>query len=245
MLFVLKTGIPWEELPDRIGKPNSIWKGYDRWCPVRLGASVSGDRRTRTGRRTGRSADRFDQHQSPPVASIGRRLADKKRRGQRTTLRRTTLLWLFSWRADAQSSRRDWQERTARHLSTDGRSTRRCSPLCILIGRGQLLKDFERGEVETIVVDATYDSDAIRQRARQLRARVCIKPNAGRQKKKRDNRTIYKHRNLIERFFGKIKRCRPIATRYEKNQQTSPASSASQHWSQTSSECPYDLVAGR
>ncbi|MBL6707332.1 MAG: transposase [Planctomycetaceae bacterium] len=43
-----------------------------------------------------------------------------------------------------------------------------------------------------------------------------MKPNAGRKKKKRYNRTVYKHRNLIERFFGRIKRRRRIATRYEK-----------------------------
>ena len=80
----------------------------------------------------------------------------------------------------------------------------------------QLLEDFSRGEVGTIIADAAYDSDAIRRCARQLRAKVCIKPNLRRKKKKRYNRTVYKHRNLIERFFGRIKRCRRIATRYEK-----------------------------
>lgn len=32
VLFVLKTGIPWEDLPERYGKPNSVWKRFDRWC---------------------------------------------------------------------------------------------------------------------------------------------------------------------------------------------------------------------
>lgn len=32
VLFVLKTGIPWEDLPSRFGKPNSVWKRFDRWC---------------------------------------------------------------------------------------------------------------------------------------------------------------------------------------------------------------------
>ena len=32
VLFVLKTGIPWDDLPGRYGKPNSVWKRYDRWC---------------------------------------------------------------------------------------------------------------------------------------------------------------------------------------------------------------------
>lgn len=68
----------------------------------------------------------------------------------------------------------------------------------------------------TIVADAAYDSDAIRQRARQLQSKVCIKPHTRRKKKKRYNKTVYKHRNLIERFFGRMKRCRRIATRYDK-----------------------------
>ena len=32
VLFVLKTGIPWDDLPERYGKPNSVWKRFDRWC---------------------------------------------------------------------------------------------------------------------------------------------------------------------------------------------------------------------
>ena len=32
VLFVLKTGIPWSDLPDRYGNPNSVWKRFDRWC---------------------------------------------------------------------------------------------------------------------------------------------------------------------------------------------------------------------
>lgn len=32
VLYVLKTGVPWEDLPERFGKPNSVWKRYDRWC---------------------------------------------------------------------------------------------------------------------------------------------------------------------------------------------------------------------
>jgi len=32
VLFVLKTGIPWEDLPARYGKSNTVWKRFDRWC---------------------------------------------------------------------------------------------------------------------------------------------------------------------------------------------------------------------
>ena len=32
VLFVLKTGIPWADLPARYGKHNTLWKRFDRWC---------------------------------------------------------------------------------------------------------------------------------------------------------------------------------------------------------------------
>jgi transposase len=32
VIFALKTGIPWSDLPERYGKPNTVWKRYDRWC---------------------------------------------------------------------------------------------------------------------------------------------------------------------------------------------------------------------
>ena len=32
VLYVLKTGIPWEDLPARYGKSNTVWKRFDRWC---------------------------------------------------------------------------------------------------------------------------------------------------------------------------------------------------------------------
>ena len=80
----------------------------------------------------------------------------------------------------------------------------------------RLLGEWERGDLGTIVADTAYDSDAIRQRGKQLKAKVCIKPNPSRNVKKRYDKAVYKHRNQIERFFGRIKRCRRIATRYEK-----------------------------
>jgi transposase len=32
VLFVLKTGIPWEDLPARYGKHDTARKRFDRWC---------------------------------------------------------------------------------------------------------------------------------------------------------------------------------------------------------------------
>ena len=67
-----------------------------------------------------------------------------------------------------------------------------------------------------VLADAAYDSDAIRRCVRKMKAKACIKPNPTRKRKKRYDRRRYKHRNVIERFFRRIKQCRRVATRYEK-----------------------------
>jgi len=32
VLYVARTGIPWEDLPARFGKYNSVWRRFDRWA---------------------------------------------------------------------------------------------------------------------------------------------------------------------------------------------------------------------
>lgn len=79
-----------------------------------------------------------------------------------------------------------------------------------------LLNQIVPGTVGHVVADAAYDSNAIREQSRNLKAKVCIRPNPTRKQKKRYDKQRYKHRNVIERFFCRIKRCRRVATRYEK-----------------------------
>jgi len=31
ILYMARTGIPWNDLPARFGKPNTLWKRFDRW----------------------------------------------------------------------------------------------------------------------------------------------------------------------------------------------------------------------
>jgi transposase len=32
VLYVAKTGIPWRDLPERLGNWNSVWRRFDRWA---------------------------------------------------------------------------------------------------------------------------------------------------------------------------------------------------------------------
>jgi transposase len=67
-----------------------------------------------------------------------------------------------------------------------------------------------------LLADRGYDSDALRLElaARGARANVKLTPN--RVKLPPFNKRLYRQRNLIERFFNKLKHFRAVATRYDK-----------------------------
>ena len=67
-----------------------------------------------------------------------------------------------------------------------------------------------------LLADKAYDADALRERIEQRGATASIPPKANRRNPPAFDAELYKQRNLIERFFNKIKHFRPIATRYEK-----------------------------
>jgi putative transposase len=67
VLYVLKTGIPWADLPERLGKPHTVWKRYDRWCAAGVWqAGGPGIRRLGPDRRSRRGATGFDEREGPP-----------------------------------------------------------------------------------------------------------------------------------------------------------------------------------
>lgn len=67
-----------------------------------------------------------------------------------------------------------------------------------------------------VVADAAYDSEAVREQIRASGGADCIKPHSVRKEQRTYDAERYKHRNVIERFFGAIKRFRRVATRYDK-----------------------------
>jgi transposase len=68
----------------------------------------------------------------------------------------------------------------------------------------------------TLLADRGYDADLIREFARQKGAWANIPPKRNRIEPICFSACLYRARNLVERFFNKIKQCRRIATRYDK-----------------------------
>ena len=63
--------------------------------------------------------------------------------------------------------------------------------------------------------DKGYDSDPLRKNIRRLGAKPIIPARKGIRRRRYD-RTKYKLRNVVERFFNRVKHYRRVATRYEK-----------------------------
>lgn len=104
------------------------------------------------------------------------------------------------------------------HAATDALG----NPIRLLFGPGQrnditkaheLIEGFEP---EAVIADKGYDADHLRQAVEASEAEPVIPPKSNRKNPPDYDRALYKERNLVERFFNKLKQFRRVATRYDK-----------------------------
>ena len=97
-------------------------------------------------------------------------------------------------------------------------------PILLKITEGQahdgrsardMLCDLAQGDV--LLGDRAYDSDELRQSAAEKGAWANIKPMPNRVNVPAFSAFLYRYRNLVERFFSKLKHFRAVATRFEKH----------------------------
>ena len=67
-----------------------------------------------------------------------------------------------------------------------------------------------------MIADKAYDTDAILDLIATAGATAVIPSKSNRKSPRSLDRETYKTRNLVERFFGRIKEFRRVATRYDK-----------------------------
>lgn len=71
-------------------------------------------------------------------------------------------------------------------------------------------------QVGAVLEDKGYDSNAFLKYIDSLEAETVIPPKKNRLDQREFSRELYKDRNTIERFIGRIKHYRRVATRYER-----------------------------
>ena len=74
----------------------------------------------------------------------------------------------------------------------------------------------ENADPDALIGDKAYDSDPFVDTLTQRAITPVIPPKANRKTQRACDFTLYCERNLVERFFNKLKHFRAIATRYDK-----------------------------
>jgi len=96
-------------------------------------------------------------------------------------------------------------------------------PIAIKLTEGQAHDDRSAADMldgvlagQILLADRAYDSNALRDTMTARGAWANIRPMAHRIELPAFSSFLYRYRNLVERFFNKLKHFRAIATRYEK-----------------------------
>jgi putative transposase len=71
-------------------------------------------------------------------------------------------------------------------------------------------------KAEAMIADKGYDADHLREAVLERGAEPVIPSKANRRAPLPYDKALYKERNLVERFFNKLKQFRRVATRYDK-----------------------------
>ena len=77
-----------------------------------------------------------------------------------------------------------------------------------------LLDDLRPGAI--VIGDRAYDSNALLALVAEAGGQTCIPTPSYRKEQRAIDPALYRQRNLVERFFNKLKHFRRIATRYDK-----------------------------
>jgi len=200
MLYILRTGIGWRDLPTWFGNWKSVYSRFRRWSQTCLWSDVMKALARRFADPEWLMVDativRIHQHGSGPRGGQEAQAMGASRGGLTTKI----------------------------HALCDSLGC----PLDFIITGGQrhdstqahaLLKP-HLANASAVILDAGYDSDDIRKLMKDNHVEAVIAYRKNRKQAPLFDKHIYKERHKVENFFQKIKAYRRLATRYEKLHQT-------------------------
>jgi transposase len=192
MIYVLRTGCPWRDLPAHFGPWSSVYTRWSRWARAGLWAALL-DELAQDGEGSLRHLDsshvKVHQDAANPAGGQQNQCLGRTKGGLNC---KVTAL-----------------------VDAKGRA------LQITLAPGQRNDMIAAEEIvfpkhKRVVADKGYDGDRFRQRIKTAGSQTCIPPRTGRLQPARFHRGYYSRRHRVENFFQRIKRPRRIGTRYEK-----------------------------
>lgn len=195
--FVLRTGIPWRDLPKEFGPWSSVYTRFRRWSHSDRWSQML-DLLTRAACSKVRSIDctHIKVHQDASNAEGG---ASAQAIGQTKGGSNTKLAAVVDGLGRA----------VGLNLVAGNRhDLRAVDPLR------------ERLAGCWVVADRGFDAKTFRQELLDLAATPCIPPRQSNRIQYHYSELLYSHRHVVENFFARIKRYRRVGTRYEKLRET-------------------------
>ena len=193
IFWVLRSGAPWRDLPDGFGPYTTCYNRFVRWRRAGVWGRIMGALATAhdaSVQMIDTSIVRVHQHGACIIRN--RRQSMGRSRGGLTSKIHAVV---------------DTNGLPVRLALTAGEAhdNRLASKLLSRLKSGSML-----------LADRGYDADWIRTFAANKGALANIPPRCNRSEPICFGPYLYRARNLVERFFNKIKHCRRVATRYDK-----------------------------
>ncbi|NKC48787.1 IS5 family transposase [Ochrobactrum anthropi ATCC 49188] len=194
ILWRLRCGTPWRDVPPKYGNWNTIYRRFRRWSEAGVWEAVSitlAEIMADSGHYSIDSTTVRAHISAAGGKGIHRRALGRSRGGFTSKLHCL---------ADARG------RPLAFHLTVGEAAD--CKAYDTLISLPEQAP-------QALLADKGYDADAIRDDLASRNIKPVIPGRANRRVKIEYDRTLYKQRNLIERMFGRLKINRAIATRYD------------------------------
>lgn len=216
ILFVLRTGIPWQDMPGEFGKHKTVYNRFRRWVKSGLWLRIFEkliDRLLKDG-----GID-FELWCVDGTVIRAHRVASGALKGDLTTEENAAKHALGRSRGGYS---------TKLHFLTDGQGI----PLSVIATAGQkgeapqfenvmqtcLINTFRKANrPNALAGDKAYSSRDIRNYIAKLDIEDVIPTRSNETGNERFDKEKYRLRNIIERAIGWLKEFRRVATRYEKN----------------------------
>lgn len=199
VIWILRTGAPWRDLAEKYGRWDRVYRRYRRWAIAGRWDSL---RRTLSSL-TSRERKEMLLIDSTIVKAHPHAAGARRREGGRVQAALGRSRGGFTTKLHALVTD---SGRLVRFVLTGGERHDITQARALVLAR----------EGAAIVGDRAYDSDAFVAHVRKLGMRVVIPSTAARRRPRRLDRVRYASRNMVERWFGRVKAFRRIATRDDK-----------------------------
>jgi transposase len=192
--WILRTGAPWRDLPMAFGAWGSIYRRFRRWAVAGRWEAVR--------QRLGQASATLSLLDSTIVKAHPHAAGALRRTGGQVGEAHGRSRGGFTTKIHAVVSERG---ELVRFALTAGQVNDVTQAMALIrTGGGH------------VVADRAYDSDEVIHHIRALGVRAIIPSRSHRKVARTLDREVYRERNVIERWFGRLKASRRIATRYDK-----------------------------